>query len=73
MIPSGGAQIMLRIAHIRAAKLCLKGARAWFDQRGWSYGEFLENGRPVEDFEATGCPLAARAAKIAREEVAGGR
>lgn len=62
--------LMLRISHIRQARLCMDGARKWFAQRGWSWSEFLADGRPVADFEATGCPLAARAVKIAREEVA---
>jgi len=61
---------LLLIRHVRAAKLCMSGARAWFAQRGWSWAEFLAEGRPVSDFEETGCPLAARATKVAREEVA---
>ncbi len=72
MIPSGGTRPMLRVAHIRQAGLCLQGARAWFKRHGWSYNDFIRDGRPVEDFEETGCPLAQRAVKIAREEVAGG-
>lgn len=60
--------MQVRTRHLRQAKLCHNGARQWFAARGWSWADFVQNGRPVEDFEATGCPLAARLAKAAREE-----
>ncbi len=60
------------IRHVRAAKICMSGARDWFKARGWSWSEFLANGWDLDEFEAVGCPIAARAAKIARSEVAGG-
>lgn len=46
----------------------MNGAREWFSRRGWSWTDFLENGRSVEDIEATGCPLGARAIAAARSE-----
>lgn len=57
--------------HLRMAKpskICNNGARQWFAQRGWSWADFVQNGRAIEDFEATGCPLAARLVAAVREE-----
>lgn len=62
---------LLHIRHLRQAKLCMDGARKWFASRGWSWGDFVSNGRPVAEFEATGCPLAMRAVAKAHEEYNG--
>lgn len=59
--------------HLRKAQLCMNGARQWFARQGWSWSDFVQNGRPVEDFEATGCPLAARLVVAVREDAADGR
>lgn len=67
MIPTGDPLLFVR--HIRRAKLCMSGARTWFAQRGWSWSDFLSNGRAIRDFEETGCPLAARAVEKAVEEM----
>lgn len=67
------SSVIVRVKHIRAAAICTAGARHWFMQRGWNWNQFLKDGRPVEDFEETGDPFAARVAEIAREEAAGGR
>jgi len=58
----------LYVRHIRGARICMDGARKWFSQRGWSWGQFVAEGRVLSDFEATGCPLAARAVAVARKE-----
>lgn len=58
--------------HIRGASICSPGARHWFMQQGWNWSDFLKNGRPASDFEATGDPFAARVAELAREEAARG-
>lgn len=63
---------LLHPRHLRRARLCMDGGRDWFAARGWSWSDFVSNGRRIEDFEETGCPLAARAVKFAREEVADG-
>lgn len=60
------------VRHVREAKLCMDGTRIWFSRRGWSWSSFVSEGRAIRDFEETGCPLAARAAVIARQEVADG-
>ena len=60
------------IRHLRQAGRCVSGSRTWFDARGWDWKDFAKNGRSIEDFEATGDPLAAEIAALARAEVAGG-
>lgn len=64
--------IQCYVRHIRAAKICLGGAREWFAMRGWSYAEFLEQGRPSGDFLATGDPFAMRMLAAAMKESASG-
>lgn len=60
--------MILRVRHIREARLCLNGARKWFRARGWSWSDFVTNGRPVADFKETRCPLADRAVAVAERE-----
>ena len=62
----------LYIRHVRLAALCRKGTQTWFERQGWSWSDFLTDGRPIEDFEDTGCPLAARAVVFARAEAESG-
>ena len=69
----GQKMIVVEIRHIRAADLCARGARAWFEKYGLSWSDLLEGGLPVEVIEATGDALAYRVAAIAREEAAHGR
>lgn len=66
-------QIIVRISHVRAAKLCTKGARNWFETYGFSWSDFLANGKAVEELEATNDPLAFRVTAIARSGVRDGQ
>lgn len=61
------------IRHVRAARLCTKGGRAWFASYGLSWTNFLKEGIDIATLEATGDPLAARAIAKAREEADGRR
>lgn len=63
----------LYIRHLRQSRTCMKGSRPWFASRGWSWSDFLANGRPLQDFIDDGCPLALPAIKCAQQEVADGR
>jgi hypothetical protein len=65
-------ELVVRPHHIRAAKICMKGARAWYEQNNLPWSECIGNGTPVSIIEATGCPIAARAVAEARKEAAGG-
>lgn len=60
--------VMLQLKHIRQARLCSKGTRAWFRHHGFDWTTFLKDGLPVEMFEATGDKLALDVAKIARAD-----
>ncbi len=64
---------IVTMRHIRSAKLCASGARDWFKQYGFSWSDFLENGKPVEELEATGDALALKVTAIARKEEEDGR
>jgi len=60
--------IMVRMRHVRAARLCARGARDWFAHHKLPYNEFLTNGLPVEVIESTGDQMALDVAKVARDE-----
>lgn len=61
------SEIVVRIEHVRSAKLCMRGVRQWFVRYGFDWRDFLENGLPISSVEATGCPLGARVAAEARK------
>lgn len=52
---------------------CCKGSRAFFKDRGWSWGDFLRNGLPAEKFIETGDAMAMKAVQNAQLEASGGR
>lgn len=56
--------------HVQAAKICARGSRPWFAQYGFDYMDYLKNGIPVADLEATGDHFALLVCGIAREEAA---
>ena len=56
------------IRHLRQAKLCSGGARAWFKEHGLSWDEFVSPGIPVTLLEATGDAFALQVAAKARAE-----
>lgn len=60
--------MIVRISHVRKARLCNRGAREWALRRGWDWQEFLENGIDAELLIATGDPYALRAVQVARDE-----
>ena len=62
--------IIVRVHHIRGAKLCGNGTRAWFKHHGIDYNEFLANGLPIEQVEALNDGFAEQVCAVAREEAA---
>jgi hypothetical protein len=60
--------VIVHMRHIRQARLCARGARAWFTHHGLPYAVFLDAGLPVEVIEATGDKMAFDVAKVARDE-----
>lgn len=67
------SEVRLYARHLRQSRTCMKNSRMWFKERGWSWTAFLAEGRPVEDFIATGCPLAEPAIEAAQKEADHGR
>ena len=61
-------QIIVRMKHVRAADLCSRGTRAWFDRHSLDFNHFLDKGYPVEIIEQTNDELGLRVAAIARKE-----
>ena len=76
MIPSGpdaltpDPAILVRVEDLRAARLCLQGARPWFRRHGLNWQEFLAAGMSADQLAATGDSLALRVIAKARERIA---
>lgn len=66
-------EIRLHPRHLRQSRTCMKNSRMWFNERGWSWSDFLSHGRPLDDFIATGDPLAQPAIRAAQKEHTDGR
>lgn len=60
--------VIARVKHVRAARMCMKGMRAWFLHHGLPLDEFRTNGLPVEVLERTGDEMALRVGRVARED-----
>lgn len=58
---------LITMKDARAAGICSKGVRDFFQRSGLDYSEFLKNGLPVEEIEATGDLIALRVTKVARD------
>jgi hypothetical protein len=67
------SEVRVRMRHIRAARFCARGTRAFFARQGWDWGRFLSEGISAATMEASGDALAQRVARIAREEATGGQ
>lgn len=59
---------IVRMKHIRLAKLCSPGTRAWWKDHGLDWSDFLTNGIPAQVLLDTRDPLAARAVEQARQD-----
>lgn len=60
----------VRVEDLRAARICLAGARAWFRRHGLDWSAFLANGIAAERLAATGDRLALRVCARAEEREA---
>ena len=67
------AEAIVTMRHIRQARLCAGGARAFFARYGLDWGRFLREGIPAAELEATGDALAAVVVAAAREEAERGQ
>lgn len=58
--------IVVKMEHVRAAKMCIRGARAFFERHNLDWNTFIREGLPVEQIEATGDAMALQVAEVAR-------
>ncbi len=63
--------IMVKMAHVRQARMCSKGARRFFERHGLDYAEFLKRGLDSSLIRATGDAMAIRVAEVAEAEARG--
>jgi hypothetical protein len=61
-------EVIVRMRHIRGAKMCSSGARGFFQRHGLDWSKFLEEGISSKDLEATGDALAFQVTEFARGE-----
>lgn len=55
------------VLHIRECKLCVKGARAWFDKHNLDFRTFIQHGYPASVIAGTNDALGVMVADKARE------
>ena len=53
---------------IRAAKMCSRGARQFFDRHGLDWGDFVRNGVLIEIIEKIDDAMAQQVVGVAREQ-----
>ena len=53
---------------IRAAKMCSRGARQFFDRHGLDWGDFVRNGVLIEVIEKIDDAMAQQVVGVAREQ-----
>jgi hypothetical protein len=57
---------LVTMQHVRAAHMCSRGARAFFERHGLDWRKFLTQGLPASTIEATGDAMARKVAEVAR-------
>jgi len=62
--------LIVTLQDIRAARLCLQGARPWFRRHGFDWQGFLAGGIAADRLAATGDALALRVIDEARKRMA---
>lgn len=62
--------VVVKVEHLRKARMCSRGARAWAQRYGIDYVKFLQEGISATELEATGDALGMKLAAVAREEAA---
>ncbi len=58
--------VMVKMSHIREAKMCSRGARAFFETHNLDWQAFLREGIESSKLEATGDHMALEVVKVAR-------
>ena len=60
------SDLIVTIAHVRAAGLCVNGSRTWFERHGLDFRAFLRKGLDAETLLATNDAMALRVVEHAR-------
>ena len=58
--------VTVTMRDVRKAKMCARGARAFFLLHDLDWSSFLKNGISSEDLEATGDAMAQKCVEVAR-------
>lgn len=58
--------VLVTIAHVRAAGLCVHGTRTWFARQGLDFRAFLTRGLPASILLATGDAMARHVVEVAQ-------
>ncbi len=58
--------VIVTMTHVRKARMCAAGTKAFFKRHNLDLKTFLHHGLPVETIEATGDAMALKVAEIAR-------
>lgn len=58
-------EVIVTMRDIRAAKMCSKGARTFFERHGLDWGRFLKEGIPASELEKTQDAMALQVVEVA--------
>lgn len=58
--------MIVTMRDIRAAKMCSRGARKFFERHGLDWSAFVKQGVPAEKLAATGDAMALQVVEVAR-------
>lgn len=58
--------VIVRMEHVRAARMCSRGARAFFARHNLDWQTFIKDGLPAEVIAATGDAMALQLVEVAR-------
>lgn len=58
--------VMVTMADVRAARMCSRGTRAFFERHGLDWQTFLAAGLPASVIAATGDAMALQVVEVAR-------
>jgi hypothetical protein len=58
--------MLIRMIHVRQARMCSSGARQFFARHGLDWTRFLKEGIESEELEKTGDAMAREVVRVAR-------
>jgi hypothetical protein len=58
--------VLIKMCHVRQAKMCSRGARQFFERHGLDWQQFVNEGVPSDVIEKTGDAMALKVVEVAR-------